>query len=206
MNQKIDLSKIEKKAYMAFHKDGLWDLCLGLTFICIVLGVYYDISMLTPIIASMAIIIVPSLRKSVVIPRMGYVKFSAERQAREKYKMNSLMILFTFTTFLGAFVFLIYTMDMPFLNWVKDLGIIPIGFVMSLVSAVVGHLYEMRRYLIYAAIIMTVFIIEHLLGYRLFFSFSIIGGILIIVGLTMFVQFLVNNTRPNGDETSVNEG
>jgi len=154
----------------------------------------------------MAIIIVPGLRKSVVVPRMGYVKFSAERQAREKYKMNSLMILFTFTTFLGAFVFLIYTMDMPFLNWVKDLGIIPIGFVMSLVSAVVGHLYEMRRYLIYAAIIMTVFIIEHLLGYRLFFSFSIIGGILIIVGLTMFVQFLVNNTRPNGDETSVNEG
>ena len=30
MEQKIDLSKIEKKAYMAFHKDGLWDLLIGL--------------------------------------------------------------------------------------------------------------------------------------------------------------------------------
>ncbi len=206
MDQNIDLNKIEKKAYMAFHKDGLWDLCIGLTFICFVMGAYYDIAMLTPIIASMAIIIVPSLRKSIVVPRMGYVKFSAERQAREKHNKNSLMILFTFTTFLGAFVFLIYTMDMPYLDWVKDLGIIPFGFVLAMVSAVVGHLYDMKRYLIYAAIIMAAFIIEHLLGYRLFFSFSLIGGILTIVGLIMLVRFLANNPKPTGDKTSVNQG
>jgi hypothetical protein len=206
MNQKIDLNKIEKKAYMAFHKDGLWDLAIGLTFLFIAMGSFNDNFLLTPIIATMVIILVPILRKSVILPRLGYVRFSAQRQAREKHNRYSLTILFTLTAFLGSFVFLIYSMDMPFLSWVRDLGIIPFGFVLALVSAVVGHLYDLKRCLVYSMIVMAVFITGHILDYKMSFPFFFIGGTLSVVGFTMLVRFLISNPKPTGEENHVSEG
>ena len=30
MNQNIDLEKIEKKVYLSYHQDGLWDIKYGI--------------------------------------------------------------------------------------------------------------------------------------------------------------------------------
>ena len=108
MANNIDLKEIEKKAFTSYFHDGMWDLYGGL----ILLG--FGITMLTGwdylMFAVVVIAMVPLLiRKRIVIPRLGIVKFSPERQARTKKSILAAMITLTFTALLGMVFFLLFS-------------------------------------------------------------------------------------------------
>ena len=90
MKQSIDLRALEKKAWRSVFQDGLWDIFLGLLLMAFGLSAWLDRldlreSMRMGIYIGAEIIAMVVLfagKRFITVPRMGMVKFGAERQKR----------------------------------------------------------------------------------------------------------------------------
>ena len=91
MNKPIDLKAIEKRAYMKYHQDGVWDIFLGLIMLAMGLMMIevLNITWYTVLVA-VACIFMTVAKKLVTFPRIGFVKFGRERK---KKKINTIVVL-----------------------------------------------------------------------------------------------------------------
>lgn len=204
MSQEIDLRKIELKTYLAYHQDGIWDLVIGLALIGMALDMRWGVPGTSFIIIIVAIILVPALRKAFTLPRLGYVKFSPERESKEKRNTTALLALFTLTAALGLVVFYGYTGNADWQHSIRNLGVLPFGFVLTMVSLALGFLYRITRCLLYAPLVMAAFLATHFLELHPFVHFLFIGLILSATGTVMLVKFIHRYPRVTpGDSGNV---
>lgn len=202
MPAEIDLKKIERKAYLSYHQDGLWDIFLGIFFlgvgIFMFLNTVYLMGGLIAVFVPGAIII----KKWLATGRLGYVKFGPGRQAQEKRSKAKLSMLLTLTMILGIITFYAFTGNSEWQTWIRNLGIIPFGFVLALVLGAVGLLFEMKRFVLYAGLILAVFIAGHLTDSDPPAYFMLLGIIFLIAGLVMLIRFLRKYPKPKGEVSS----
>ncbi len=196
MNDKIDLRQIERKAYLSFYQDGIWDLFIGLSFIGMAVGVIYNNMAITALIPALGIVIIPGLKKLITLPRLGYVKLSPAREVKIRKNISALVLLLTLTAVLGGIVFFAYTGNSGWQRWLKSLALIPFGAVLSLIAGVVGFLYGIRRVFIYAALILVIFVIGHVLEFRPTFHFTVIGITMTLVGFVLLIRFIGKYPKP----------
>lgn len=200
MSHEIDLKKIEKKSYMLFHKDGIWDLSIGLALLITAIFMYTGNPAIGAIFPAMAVILIPIIKKTIIYPRLGYVKFSEKREKKEKSNKTSLTMLFSVTSVLGVVVFLAYLGKADWQLWLKNTGLIPLGTVMAIVSAVLGILYGIKRCYFYAVLVFLTFLIGHNMLLRPAVELFVIGLILSIVGFILFIRFMGNYPKPSREE------
>jgi len=189
MEQKVNLQKIERKAYLSYHQDGLWDIFLGVFFLGMGILMFFNtIYLMGGMVALVPVAII--IKKSFATSRLGYVKFAPKRQTQEKKSRAKLTIILTFTAILGLVNFMAFSGKAEWQIWIKNLGIIPFGFVLSFVLGAVGLFFEMKRFVIYAGLILVVFIAGHLTNTYPPAYFILPGIIFLIVGLIMLILFL----------------
>ena len=90
MTQNIDLKAIEKKAWRSVFQDGLWDIFLGLLLMAFGLSAWLDRLALSESMRMsiyigaeiLAMVVLFAGKRFITVPRMGMVKFGAERQKR----------------------------------------------------------------------------------------------------------------------------
>lgn len=99
--QSVDLKKIEKKAFLIYYQDGIWDMLLGWTLISFGIGsILYDTlptplnSLLGLMLFSIGLILYFLIKFRVTHPRIGYVKFSSHR------KKNTLIFGISISSFM----------------------------------------------------------------------------------------------------------
>lgn len=88
--QNIDLKALEKKAWRSVFQDGLWDIFLGLLLMAFALSAWLDRQALSESTRMgiyigaeiVAMVVLFAGKRFITIPRMGMVKFGAERQKR----------------------------------------------------------------------------------------------------------------------------
>lgn len=206
MEQNVNLQKIERKAYLSYHQDGLWDIFLGIFFLGTGIFMFFNtIYLMGGLIAAL----VPGamiIKKSFATGRLGYVKFAAKRQTQEKMSRTKLTIILTFTAMLGLVNFMAFSGNADWQIWIKNLGIIPFGLVLSLVLGAVGLFFEMKRFVIYAGLILAVFIAGHLTNTYPPTYFIVPGIIFFIVGLIMLIRFLHKYPRLKKEVTGGIQG
>jgi hypothetical protein len=199
MEQNVDLREIERKAYLSYAKDGFWDLCLGLFFlsqgIAFAVRWFAFIGMLGAAIA----VLLPtfmSLKRAIAIPRLGYVKFSPKRQAKLKRSKLLLCIVLTFTALLGVVLFLVYSGQTGWKLWLRNLHLIPYGFVLAVVVGAVGFLFEIKRFIYYAVLILAAFIIGRIINAKPDLYFIPLGVVFFAIGLVLMIRFLRKYPKP----------
>ncbi|MFH1701157.1 MAG: hypothetical protein ABIE07_11280 [Candidatus Zixiibacteriota bacterium] len=202
MSQEIDLKKIEKKFYLAFHQDGIWDLSIGLALMGAAICMVTDYPEIAAIFPVLAIIMIPSLKKSFIHPRLGYVKFSEAREKKEKGNISALAKLFSLTAVLGMVVFYAYTGNDDWQLWLKSLGLIPLGTTLAIIATALGFLYEIKRCHLYSVLVFATFFIGHNMNLRPATDFFIIGLILSLIGLVLFLRFIGNYSKPTREEVN----
>lgn len=84
------LQSIEKRAYISFHSDGLWEMAFGMMILAGVFrGMIPDLG--APVIVAQLVSIAVALsgalivawgKKRITIPRIGYVRFGKERKRK----------------------------------------------------------------------------------------------------------------------------
>jgi len=91
MNAQLDLKAIEKKAYMRYHQDGIWDAYLGAIMLAMGLlmmefvNIYWYCGLMILACVGMTL-----AKKLITYPRIGFVKFNRERRQK---KINTVIVL-----------------------------------------------------------------------------------------------------------------
>ncbi|QEE17862.1 hypothetical protein DSAG12_03700 [Promethearchaeum syntrophicum] len=99
--ESVDLKKIEKNAFLIYFQDGIWDMLLGWVLISFgIAALLYDIlpiplnSLFGMILFTFGLIMYFLIKFRIIMPRIGYVKFSPSR------KKNTLILGVAITSFL----------------------------------------------------------------------------------------------------------
>jgi hypothetical protein len=194
MEDNRDLKKIEKRIIGSYFNDGLWDIygaliLLGFGF-TMVTG--WDYLILAFAVVAVALLL---LRRRIIIPRLGQVKFSIERQSKTKKSILIAVITGTFTMLLGAVFFVLYsTNTVPqWLDvWMGDYFLAAFGGVLALVIAIAAYLVGVWRYYIYAALTFVAYVIASILRPHDTEAIPIVmaGAIILIMGAIVLTRFL----------------
>jgi hypothetical protein len=205
MTNNTNLKTLERKAWRSYFQDGLGDIFLG----CIVLmfaiapplsrmglGDFWSSAVFIPFWALIFLLIV-LIRKYVVLPRIGVVKFGQTRR-KKLLKFNVLMFV---VLLLGLILGIISFQNINAPGWVHSLRFIAIVLVGSSLAA---YFLDFKRLYVYGIIIaLSIPIGEWLYvhtgvphhGYPI--TFGITAAIMIIIGLILFVRLLRKYRCPN---------
>ena len=211
MSQNFDLKAIERKAFRSVHQDGLWDIYIG--GLLLVLSIMFTIpdsgegELRTIGLAMLGVAIMFAIfqlgKKYITTPRMGQVRFGAERQKR-KIRMTWIIGVYVLGT-LGIFLYSLYVWNSSASGQAVDVPVSPslerilVASLAALIAgtsmAVISHFKEfMRGY--YIALLMAA-------GFFFTLVFDttipmIVAGTLILVpGLVLFINFLRQHPLPS---------
>ena len=204
MTQQISLKEAERKVFRTTYNDGLWDISLGCFFLTFgialylspILGDFWSSVVLLPIWA-LIYLVFWLIRKYIVTPRIGTVKFGPVRKTKlAKFTVVLLAVnIFAFILGLVAAV-----------SFGRVPGqVISIVFGMILLSgfSLAAYFLDFSRLYIYGLLLGFSPLIGEWLwthGYASHHGFPITFGItasiMILVGLTLFIRLLRDNPLP----------
>jgi hypothetical protein len=205
MSQKISLKEAERKAFRFTFQDGLWDIFISFfplqfaigPLLSPIMGDFWSSAIFLPVwgLAYLAIWLV---RKYVVKPRIGMVKYGSARRLRLA-RFTLIMLLGNLAIFaLGIVVYVNFTT----LSGVLIAAILGlfwlIGFSMAAYFLDYPRLYFYGLLLSVSPLVgewlySTYGVAHH--GFPVTFGFS--AGVMILSGLVTFVRFLRDNPLPD---------
>lgn len=203
MEQQIDLKQLERKIWTSFYEDGLGDIFLGCVILVLALapflsriglGDFWSSAVFIPFWAMIYLLIV-LLRKYVVVPRIGVVKFGQMRK-KKLIKFNVLILIVLSVSLILGIVSLKGSMTQ---GWMHSLRFIAIALIcFGLAAYFLGFV---RLYIYGILVALSIPIGEWLYsrvgiphhGYPV--TFGITAGIMIITGFILFLRLLRKNPR-----------
>jgi len=205
MSQPISLKEAEREVFHSTANDGLWDIFLGIFFLEFVIapflsesmGDFWSAAVFLPVWA-VAYLVIRFLRKKVVEPRIGVVKFGTARVSKMK-RFSYVMLAFNVIA-LGLGVWAAFSVESA------SGDSIPYMFSLVLLSgfSLAAFFLEINRLYLYGLLIALAPIAGEWLwdhGYASHHgwpvTFGVISGIMILVGLSMFVRVLRSSSAPN---------
>ncbi|MDH5438338.1 MAG: hypothetical protein OEX76_05500 [Candidatus Bathyarchaeota archaeon] len=207
MAEKINLKKIERKAYTSYHQDGLIDVFAGFLILSFGLWLILDMAWMGWILWFVAVSAYAAAKRVVTIPRIGFVKFAPHRA---KALVTSALIVLSLFAFLGVVAFM-QTEGGGTPLWLLfaiENYMLVIGVSVAASFCVVGYTFRIRRMYAYALLTLIMFVTGHFLYYPLHYYVILLGSLILLFGLAMLVRFIrrypLSTTRSMGD--SGNEG
>jgi hypothetical protein len=188
MSENIDVKKIERKAYMSYHQDGLWDIFLGL----VIIG--WGISMATylaSLVGVWFVVFFPILmaaKRRITYPRLGYAEFPRARKS--KLQMT---ILLAIVMLLGVLVLLLWTSQLgssSLRNWLRQYFETAFGAMVAIVLCIMGLIHWIKRLYVYAVVMFLGFAGAQRLNFHMKFSFIVVGAIVSFSGVVLLIRFL----------------
>jgi len=184
MARDVDLKEIERKAYMSYFQDGLWDTLIGIFLLVWGIGILTDTAGLTGVYFLPTMWIILSLKKRLAYPRIGHVKMAQEK------KTLSWLAIAGVVTLLIAIVAYVLTISGNTPNLLKDNFLFLFGVVNAIVVCVIAYWWKVNRWYAYAAIIVAGVASHQWLEISNPFSFIIPGSVILLSGLVVLIRFL----------------
>lgn len=199
MIEKIDLKKIERKVYLTYHQDGIWDIFIGMAFLSVGILVAVNLTSFVGIypavIAGMILFLIKA-KKSFTQSRLGHIEPSDKWRIKEKKNLMILQIVGFLSVVAGIINFVAFSGRADWQISIRDLGLIPFGVVCSTIIFIVGSLLGMKRFLFYAVLILGFFIVGHYADTPFYAYFILLGLIITICGIIVLVRFIRRYPRP----------
>ena len=197
----IDLDKLEKKTWRVNFEDGIFEIYLG--FLIIFLGSFTFVSDLVPLAVYYTVIMGITMiggfifmlaKKYISKPRIGKVKYGKKRKRR---KITIVLVNVAYIIMLFIMLFVINS-NMVNIDLIPDyLYILLIALLfITLPLCIIAYLIQYPRFYFTAVLFGTgIFLSEFLIPYITYplsnvVSFSIVGGIVVILGLYYLMKFI----------------
>ena len=204
MSQQISLREAERKAFRTTYNHGLWDIFLGCFFLMFVIGPYLSPSLgdfwssavFLPF-WGLVFLVIRVIRKHVVTPRVGVVKFGLARKTKLA-KFTVVMLLVNVIAFILGLV-----AAMSFGKVPGQIYTIIFGMILLIGFSIAAYFLDFSRLYIYGLLVGLSPLVGEWLwthGYATHHGFPITfgtaAGIMILVGVTVFVRLLHDNRVP----------
>jgi hypothetical protein len=197
MKSEIDLVNGERKTYLSYFDDGIIDIVAGLPVLSFGLGMLFDADLLFVFTWLPAILFWP-LKHAITSPRMGYVKFRPERRRKISKNLVLLFIAGTISLLMGVVVFLGFeSQAFDLRELMLKYGLLVLGALMAGAFVLVSILFEIRRFMGYAALVFIGWLLPFLFSIGEGITVALAGGAISLIGLGILVQFLVNTPLPS---------
>ena len=194
ITEEPNLKEIEKKAYMAYHQDGLLDIIIGVYALAFGLGIFMDafwgfsggISILPGILIAVILPIWIAAKRKITMPRIGFVKFGSKGA-------NKLMAVLLGVSVAGLGVFFAFTLlqgHSPLMELILQNGLLIVGIGSFAVCSLFGYTMGLKRLYAYGLLCLTLFVIGHVAG--IFFAYLLVAlGITVIAtGSALLISFV----------------
>jgi len=204
VSQKISLKEAERKAFRTTFNDGLVDIFLGCFLLMFVIGLYLSDSLgdfwssavFLPFLA-LVYLAIWLIRRYVVTPRVGMVKFGQARKAKLA-KFTVVMLVINVVAFILGSVAALTFGSVP-----GQMISILFGLILLMGFSIAAYFLDFSRLYIYGLLAGLSPLIGEWLwthGYATHHGFPITfgtsSGIMILVGLAVFIRLLHNNPVP----------
>ena len=198
MSQNINLKEIEQKAWTSYFHDGLWDICWG--FILLGVGLSMIMVQMYVMLACFALAIASLfVKKRLARSRMGHVRFSSERTAKTKRANIIAPITIAVLVVLVFVPIWSVSSNMPSsgLNaWLSNYHLVLVGAILAALLILTAYMVEVKRYYIYATVILIAFYIAQLLISYSGIPVAATGGVILLIGLVVLTRFLRKYPKP----------
>ena len=190
MTHDINLKELERKAYLSTFQEGLLDITIGSMLLVSALSGTLENAGLPPNAASiMGICLMLSTpmivilgKKYIVVPRMGLVKFSQQRQNRRKQAIIALVLAVVITAIVAAFAM---TRTVSFVGFKSHV----VGVLLFTVPlSVLAYFLQFNRLFLIALL---AGLAELLFSYlNQYWIYALAGALICTIGLTYFFRFI----------------
>ncbi len=192
MNQKINMKEIERKAYTAYHQDGVVDVTVAVVILLFGIIMVGDMSWLGGIggvSGILAVSLYAAFKKFVTVPRLGYVKFPQQRAQR----MTGIALALGTLSALMAVVAFFQTMSQGTPDWLMllfDNYMLTIGIAVAGLFLLGGYAFKTKRIYAYALLTLAMFTIGHFLSFPLHYYLVALGTIIMVIGIVLMIRFV----------------
>jgi hypothetical protein len=210
MSQKISLKDAERKVFRITYNDGLWDIFLGCFFLMWAFAPYLSASLgdfwssvvFLPFWA-VVYLAIRLIRKYVVAPRIGMVKFGQVRKTK-LVKFTVVMLVVNIVAFILGLVAALNFGSIP-----GQMISIFFGMTLLVFFSLAAYLLDFGRLYIYGLLgglssLVGEWLWSH--GYATHHGFPItfgtLSGIMIVVGMVVFIRLLHDNPVPTAGAPS----
>ena len=201
MTEHVDLKALERKAYTTYHQDGIIDIFLGLaiiTFSIMLIPMIIETSF--PFMACIFpiwVIIYAGVKRSITVPRIGYVEFKQSRRYR-------LMILMVFLLVINLVIFAImsFGLTLELRIFLNQYGLLVVAGVVGGLFVLFGWVTQIYRLSGYGAVAFLAFIITQVFLLHLFVPIFVLGLTITVTGFVMLYQFVQKYPKVESSEGS----
>jgi hypothetical protein len=204
MSRQISLKEAERKVFRISHNDGLWDIFLGLFFLMFVIAPYLSSSLgdfWSPAVFlpfwGLVFLVIRLIRKHVVTPRVGIVKFGHVR----KTKLVKFTIVMLVVNVVALILGLVAAMNFGSVS--GRVTSIMFGLILLIGLSIAAYFLDFGRLYVYGLLVgLSPLVGEWLYshGYATHHGFPITfgtaAGIMIVAGLAAFTRLLRDNPVP----------
>ena len=202
MNDKMSLREIERKAWISYFEDGLWDLFFGVLFLIsgirsLTDNVWY-VGGLYALLLVVCILILPIGKKQITIPRLGHVKFGPARKLRQSKAIAVLAI-----SVLATFALLMLPKSGLALPPKMLISPIIAGWI-AVVFGVLAYYLDFKRLFAYGVLFAISEVLSGLFGEPIGSIMQTISGIaILLVGMAVFMRFVRRYPLPTEETLNV---
>jgi len=191
MSQSADFRKLEQKAYLSYHQDGLIDLIIGSIVLCIAISEATD-SSIWNLIALLLIFAYMPLKRRITFPRLGYVKFNVKRGGVNMRLAGVVAIGVLVISLVSILVLLLSgkSSSSPLILAMRQSPLILYAFLGFIGVGLAGLVLRLPRLFLYALLSLAMMISGHLLNLPLWLPFLLLGGTILAIGAVLLIGFL----------------
>jgi hypothetical protein len=222
MTTDMDLKQLERKAFRSTFQDGLWDIFLGLLLLNVGGSTLLGGSGMSPLwamvgltaFAGLVLLLFWAGKKFITTPRIGQVEFGPQRKSKLKrvrgvlflsVLMGLLMFLWGLGAWSGRLPYLLAELPIPAYVWAVQCLV---------VFSVAAYFMDVTRFYLYGVLYALPFPLGVLLAhntdlpaaYSMALTYGSAGGIMVLIGILLFIRFVRRYPKPAQDGLERNAG
>ena len=190
-----DLKKLERRAFLTFFQDGLWDIFIGLFVLGWGLGMLTSADYLVGVSFVGFWLIVLALKRWLTYPRIGYARLGQQKTR----VISRLVIILAVVALAGALMaVLVSSGSRP--QWLMEYFPLLFCGMLALIVAGIAVWLGAYRFVLHAAFILIAGAVHQWLNIKWPYTFIAAGGLSIIVGLYVLFRFLRRYPKASPEE------
>jgi hypothetical protein len=192
MSTNSSFQQLRRKAYLAYHQDGIIDILIGATILGFALWILLD-NIIFTCMAWLSFSFYVTLKNVITIPRFGYVRFQETK--RQTVLAIGLGIGLLLLLLLVGILFILGPdrVQLDTSAFLRKFHVYVMSGIGAIVMAIFGLWSGIRRLMAYALVSIVALGLSFQMEISGGITLLVMGGLILLIGMALMVRFIRQN-------------